>query len=243
MSVALITGGATRIGAAIAKGLSAKGYAVVIHYNRSHERAETLAKSLPKAAIMQANLLEAGAKEMMAQAAKPFGAVSLLVNNASLFEKDDFESLTAQMLLNHYKIHVEMPLLLAQAFARQAPPHASIINMIDQRVLRPNPLFFSYALSKASLYHATIMLAQALAPHIRVNGIGPGPTLKNERQELADFQNQYLATPLERPVALEDIARAVVFLAQTPSLTGQMLALDSGQHLAWKTPDVWGIKE
>jgi NAD(P)-dependent dehydrogenase (short-subunit alcohol dehydrogenase family) len=243
MQVALITGGAARIGAHITRALSKAGYAVVINYHHSKAAAEALAASLPHAAVLQADLMRDDAQDIMTKATKPFGALSLLVNNASLFEKDEFHTLTPEMLHKHHKIHVEMPLLLSQAFAAQAGKGASIVNMIDQRVLRPNPLFFSYALSKASQYHATQMMAQALAPNIRVNAIGPGPTLKNERQEAADFQAQYEATPLERQVPLDDIAAAVLFLAQTTSLTGQMLALDSGQHLAWKTPDVWGIKE
>lgn len=182
---------------------------------------------------------------LMDQVCRKLGAVTLLVNNASIFESDGAQDFTAQTWDAHMRINLEAPLALSRDMANRLPHdrNGNIVNLIDQRVWRLNPKFFSYTLSKSALWTATRTMAMALAPRIRVNAIGPGPTLRNERQDEEDFRAQLRAVPLQRGPEPEEIARAVRFLVDTPSMTGQMLALDGGQHLAWETPDVAGINE
>jgi len=170
----------------------------------------------------------------------------MLVNNASEFEPDALTALDPEQWERHFAINLRAPAFLVRDFARQCPDGADglVVNMLDQRVWKPTPHFFSYQLTKSALWTATQTMAQALAPRgIRVNAIGPGPTVSNTRQGDADFRKQTEATPLKRGATPEEIARAVLFLAATPAMTGQMLALDGGQHLAWETPDVVGIRE
>jgi NAD(P)-dependent dehydrogenase (short-subunit alcohol dehydrogenase family) len=167
----------------------------------------------------------------------------LLVNNASHFGDDSIQTLTPESWAQHVGPNLFAPILLSQAFAKAAealPEDAdpSIVNIIDQRVLRPNPQFFSYTLSKSALYTATQTLAQALAPRIRVNGVGPGPTLPSIHQSQATFDAEVAGVPLQRKTELSDITRAVLYLAGARSVTGQMIAVDNGQHLGWKTPDI-----
>jgi len=169
---------------------------------------------------------------------RSIGPLTLLVNNASTFEDDRIETLTAGTWDAHMAANLRAPILLAQAFARQAPDGALIVNLVDQRVWRPTPLYFSYAVSKAGLWHATRMLAQALAPRIRVNAIGPGPTLPSIHQSEANFAAEADRVPLKRRATPEEIADALAYLVDAPSVTGQMIAVDAGQHLAWRTPDV-----
>lgn len=235
---AFITGGAKRIGAAIARALVAAGYPVVLHYNRSHTEAESLCRELQaqgaKAALVQGDLNDLNAlNALYGRACEAFGPPGLLINNASLFVPDTVPTLEADLFSQHLATNLQAPLLLARAFAEYLPhgENGAIINLIDQRVLRPDPGFFSYAISKAALHHATKMLAQALAPRIRVNAIGPGPVLPNVHEGDTAFAQEAAETLLQRPVPVEEIARAVVFLAQAPNITGQMLAVDSGQHL------------
>jgi NAD(P)-dependent dehydrogenase (short-subunit alcohol dehydrogenase family) len=176
----------------------------------------------------------------VAGATAALGPLTLLVNNASLFEDDRAESFDLDLFDRHMAINLRAPLQLARDFAAQVPAHqeAAIINIIDQRVWRLNPLFFSYTLSKSALWSATQTMAQAFAPRIRVNAVGPGPTLANHMQGADTFAREALATPLARAIDPTEIANAVCFLAQARGVTGQMIAVDGGQHLAWKTPDV-----
>lgn len=240
---ALITGAARRIGRAIALALSEQGYAVVLHANHSREEADALAASIRrdggKAAVALGDLGNAKAVEdIVPAAAAEFGTLTLLVNNASLFDEDEAATMTRAAFERTLAVNLTAPLFLAQAFAAQAPRHASssIVNIVDQRVLRPTPKFFSYALSKSALHDATTTLAQGLAP-VRVNAVAPGPTLPSPRQSARQFAEQAALMPLGRGPSPEEIAAAVVYLAGAASVTGVTIAVDGGQHLAWKTPD------
>jgi len=246
---ALVTGASQRIGRAIALRLARDGYAVAIHAHRSHAKAEALARALgggAKAAVVGGDLADAAAlPKLVTSAVEAVGPLTLLVNNASLFENDVFGALDADQLDRHMAVNLRAPILLAQAFAAQVPAgaDASIVNITDQRVMKPTPLLFSYALSKGALAAATVMMAQALAPKVRVNAVAPGPTLQSPRQNAAAFARQAAAVPLGHGVAPEEIADAVLYLASARSVTGTTLAVDSGQHVAWQTPDAWGIPE
>ncbi|MEQ8747841.1 SDR family oxidoreductase [Pyruvatibacter sp.] len=244
---ALVTGGAKRIGRALVEGLAADGWAVAIHYGSSADAAAALAADIEaqggKAVALQADLTDAGALEsLIREATTALGPLGLLINNASLFEEDTAHTVTPERFDAHMAINLRAPLLLSQAFAAQLPDDAlgNIINIIDQRVWRLTPRFMSYTASKAALWTVTQTLAQALAPNIRVNGIGPGPALRNDRQNPDDFEAQVRAVPLSRGPDMAEFRRTVRFIVETPSLTGQMLALDGGQHLAWQTPDATG---
>lgn len=247
---ALVTGAAKRIGKALALHLAGQGFSVTVHYNNSEAEAQQLVADIQadggKATAIQADLADMKAVERLeAQAAAQFGPVTLLVNNASTFESDEIGSITAQSWDHHLQPNLQAPVFLAQAMAARLPKDEKglIINMIDQRVWALTPRYMSYTLSKAALWSATQTLAQALAPNIRVNGIGPGPTLSNARQSDSDFQAQVNATILKVQPQLSEITAAIDFIRNAPSMTGQMIALDSGQHLAWETPDVVGCFE
>ena len=243
---ALITGGGRRIGAAIALALSRAGYAVVLHANRSRGDAEALAarieKSGGKAAVVVADLADAKAVGGLIPAAAAFAPLTLLVNNASVFEEDEIGSLDRENFDATMAINLTAPLFLAQAFAAHVARFASvdagasIVNIVDQRVLRPTPKFFSYTMSKSALHAATVTLAQALAP-LRVNAVAPGPVLPSPRQTGAQFAAQAAAVPLGRGPSPEDIAAAVVYLAAAASVTGVTLPVDGCQHLSWRTAD------
>ncbi len=239
--VALITGSARRIGAAIARALAREGYAVVLHANRSLGEAGALAAEIAaaggRARVVPGDLAEAGAVEGLMAGAGAFGPLTLLVNNAGEFEPDEIETLSRTGFERTMAVNLAAPLFLAQAFAAQAPDDASIVNVLDQRVFKPTPRFFSYSLSKSALHTATTTLAQALAPRVRVNAVAPGPTLPSPRQSGAAFAQQAAALPLQRGPTPEDIAAAVVYLAQAPAVTGVTIAVDGGQHLAWRTAD------
>lgn len=243
--IALITGGAKRIGGAISDRLAAAGYALIIHARESGE-AEAKAAGLralgARAASISGDLADLDGLAMLLDAAAlPFGPPDLLVNNASLFGKDDLATLDVARFSAHLAVNLQAPVLLAKAFAECLPQGetGAIINLIDQRVFRVNPHFFSYTLAKAALYTATKTLAQALAPRgIRVNGVGPGPVLPNAHDGAEAFALEAAGTPLGRAVRAEEVAEAVLFLAEAEAITGQMLAVDSGQHLGWQTPDV-----
>jgi NAD(P)-dependent dehydrogenase (short-subunit alcohol dehydrogenase family) len=247
---ALVTGGAQRIGRRIVQRLAQEGYGVAIHCNRSVEAAGDLAEAIRaqggRAAVVQADLADPDAPSRIVDAAvRALGPLSLLVNNASEFQPDTAQSLEPALWDRHFTVNLRAPAFLARDFARQLPEGAEgcIVNIVDQRVWKPTPQFFSYSLTKAALFAATQTLAQALAPRIRVNAIGPGPTLRGARQEEEDFARQSEAVLLGRGPAPEEIADAVVFLARARSVTGQMIAVDGGQHLAWETPDVVGMRE
>jgi NAD(P)-dependent dehydrogenase (short-subunit alcohol dehydrogenase family) len=242
---ALITGAARRVGRALARRAHAAGYDVAIHVRHADPDAEALAAELAprggRAAIVTGDLtLDTDLETLIGRAAAAVGPLTLLVNSASLFDDDRIETLTPQSWDAHMGANLRAPILLAQAFAAALPAdrHGLIVNILDQRVLRPTPQFFSYALSKAALWHATRMLAQALAPRIRVNGIGPGPTLASIHQSPEDFAAEIAGLPLERGAAPEEIAEALAYLIDARAVTGQMIAVDGGQHLAWKTPDI-----
>jgi len=235
MKTALVTGGAKRIGAAISKDLAKNGFNVFFQYISSEQEALELAVELQshgvKAVAYEANLMETGsAKRMFAEARNAIGPIDLLVNNASIFEPDTVEDIDEALWDAHFALHLKTPSLLAGEVAKQEDiAEALVVNMIDQRVLRLNPLFYSYTLSKSALWTATRTMAQGIAPKVRVNAIGPGPTLVNARQEDEDFQKQVDGLIMKRGPELDDFGRTIRFLYDTPSITGQIFALDGGQ--------------
>lgn len=238
---ALVTGGARRIGAAIARALVREGYAVVLHANRSREDAEALAGEIiaggGRAAVVLADLADPQAVDKLIPAAAVFAPLSLLVNSAAEFEPDEIGTMDRARFERTLAVNLAAPLFLAQAFAAQAPAGAAIVNVVDQRVFKPTPRFFSYTLSKNALHAATTTLAQALAPRVRVNAVAPGPTLPSARQSEAAFAAQSATLPLERGPSPEDIAEAVAYLARAIAVTGVTIPVDGGQHLAWRTAD------
>ena len=245
----LITGGAKRLGRAIVLDLARHGWSVAIHYNSSEKEARATAADAAtagvKVALLKADLSrESETATLIERAAQELGPLTGLVNSASLFENDDWYSVSRESWDKHMETNLRAPFVLAQAFARQVPrdAHGAIVNLIDQRVLKPTPQFFSYSLSKAGLKWLTTTLAQALAPRVRVNAVGPGPTIINTRQSQADFTRQREATVLGRGAEPQDICDAVRYLLDASAVTGQMLAVDGGQHLIWQTPDV-DVKE
>ena len=248
---ALVTGAARRIGRAIALELARNGHDVAIHYATSAEEAEALAGEIRRmgrrTALVRGDLAEEEAPlRIVLDAVRALGPLSVLVNNASLFEPDTLQTMTTAGWEAHMAVNLRAPAFLAQAFSGQKEPGAAgnIINIIDQRVLKLNPLFFSYTISKSALWTATRTMAQALAPeNIRVNAIAPGPTLANARMSEADFRKQCELTLLGCGTTPEEIAAAVSFILSSPSMTGQMLTLDAGQHLNWQTPDITEVNE
>ncbi len=247
MKNVLVTGAAKRLGRAIALDLAQAGWNVAIHYNGSKADADSAAQAARaagvKAEIIQADLSqESQTATLVSRAAAAIGPLTALINSASLFENDDWQSATRKSWDDHIEVNLRAPLLLSQVFAKQLPAgqNGNIINLIDQRVLKPTPQFLSYSVSKAGLYWLTTTLAQGMGPNIRVNAVGPGPTLKNPRQSDADFDRQRDATILKRGADPADICAAVRYLLDAASVTGQMIAVDGGQHLIWQTPDVQG---
>ena len=239
----LVTGAAKRLGRAIALYLAGEGWNVAIHYHGSADEAENVAKDLrakgAKAATFKANLSrEEESAALIGRAAAELGPLTALINSASLFENDDWQSASRASWDAHMETNLRAPFVLSQAFARQVPDKGAIVNIVDQRVLKPTPQFISYSISKAGLYWLTTTLAQAMGPRIRVNAVGPGPTLRNPRQSEADFSRQRDATILKRGADPADICAAVRYLLTAEAVTGQMLAVDGGQHLIWQTPDV-----
>ena len=245
---ALVTGGAKRVGRAICIALAEAGYAVAIHHRGDAADAKALAGEIiakgGHAAALQADLSDHDeTAALAAKGAAQVGPLMLLVNNASRFDDDDIDSLTPKSWADHMGPNLLAPLLLIQAFAKAAAAFAegsdpSVVNILDQRVLRPNPQFLSYTLSKSALWTATQTLAQALAPRIRVNGVGPGPTLPSIHQSQTTFDAEVAGLPLPRKTEFSDITGAVLYLAGARSVTGQMIAVDNGQHLGWMTPDI-----
>ncbi|WP_269515788.1 SDR family oxidoreductase [Brevundimonas subvibrioides] len=240
---ALVTGGARRIGRAIVLALARRGHDVAIHHRESTDAAEAVASEVRalgrRAAVISADLTdEAAVRALVPAATAALGPLSVLVNNASVFEDDRVGALSREIWDRHIETNLRAPVVLAEAFAAQAPDGSAIVNLLDQRVLKPDPRFVSYAISRNGLWWATRTLAQALAPRIRVNGVGPGPTLKSIHQSDADFQAEAAAVPLGHGAAPDEIAEAVLYLVQARSVTGQMIAVDGGQHLAWQTPDI-----
>lgn len=257
---ALVTGAGKRIGKAIALDLARQGWAVAVHYNRSRDAAEATAaearrRGAPAAAAVGADLLDHAATDGLIEAAR--GALgrdlTLLVNNASIFDYDTLGSATRESWDRHMMSNLRAPFVLTQAVAERAPDpvpdargepvaQAHVVNMIDQRVLKPTPEFMTYSIAKAGLWWFTRTAAQALAPRLRVNAIGPGPTMRGTRQSEAHFEAQRAATILERGADAEGIVRALRYFLSSPAVTGQLLCVDGGQHLAWRTPDVIGVE-
>ncbi|HET6379005.1 MAG TPA: SDR family oxidoreductase [Methylocella sp.] len=244
---ALVTGAARGIGRAIAERLAGAGYRVVMHCSeRSRAGTEAAAESLVrlgrKARALPCDLGEPAAlTRLIGKAASVFGPLTLLVNNAAIFSVDEAGAFDPEDLDRHIAINLKAPLILSRDFAAQLPSgkEGAIVNIIDQRVFRPSPQFFTYTLSKSALWAATRTMAQAFAPKgIRVNAVGPGPVSPNYSQGEAGFAQEVRGVPLARAVAPEEIAGAVLYLAGARNVTGQMIAVDAGQHLAWETPDV-----
>ena len=245
----IITGGATRIGAAIAKKLSGPKVEIVIHYFKSKSNADKLKKKLSKnktkVYLVKGDLSkETDVIKIVKFAKSKLKYFDCLINNASLFENDKLENFTTNSWGRHLRTNLRTPALLTKEFAKNVKgKNNNIINIIDQRVFKLTPFFFSYTISKTGLYTLTKTSAMSLAPNIRVNGIAPGPTLKNKRQSEKHFRKQYLATPLKRQVDVSQICNAVDFFIKNRSITGQVIAIDSGQNLNWQTPDIMGGKE
>ncbi len=242
---ALVTGGGTRIGNAIVRDLAAHGWAVAIHANSSAENAEAEAARIAgdggRAVAIQADLADLDAvRTILPQTNDKLGPATLLVNNAAIFARDAVGELDMQTWETQFDVNLRAPVFLAEAFAAQLPEDqdGNIVNIIDHRVLKLRPDMTSYTLAKSALWTATRTLAQALAPRIRVNGIGPGPVLPNPHEGEAGFAAEIEGTLLKRQVDMADFGHAIRFLVETRSMTGQMLALDCGQHLAWRTPDI-----
>lgn len=242
---ALVTGAGRRIGRALALEAARAGYDVAVHCRASTDEAEATAADVralgPRAAVVSADLSdEAETGGLIAQASQALGPVTLLVNSASAFEDDRVGRLSRQTWDLHLETNLRAPLVLSEAFAAALPADRAglVVNIIDQRVWRPNPQFFSYSLSKAGLWWATQTLAQALAPRIRVNAIGPGPVLPSVHQAPGEFEAEAAGVLLQRRATPDEIAAALRYLIDATSVTGQMIAVDGGQHLGWKTPDI-----
>ncbi len=237
---ALITGAARRIGRALAEALAADGWTVAVHFHGSSQAADEVLASIAakggKAVACDADLSNPDAVAgLVAAATGQIGPLGCLINNASIFERDDIETATLGSWDSHMAINLRAPFFLSQAFTRQLPKGktGAIINVIDERVWHLTPHFASYTISKAGLWALTQTLAMALAPHIRVNAIGPGPTLPSPRQTQAQFDAQARSMPLERGTTPTEICDAARFILAAPAMTGQMIALDGGQHLGW----------
>jgi NAD(P)-dependent dehydrogenase (short-subunit alcohol dehydrogenase family) len=242
LPAALVTGGALRIGRAIVLALTRAGYAVAIHANRSRADAQVLRDDIAgmggHAAVVTADLADHEAvRDLVPAAAESVGPLTLLVNNASVFEPDEVGRLDRERFDRHLAVNLRAPVFLAQAFAAQAAAGGAVVNILDQRVYRPNPRFFSYGLAKSALYAATTTLAQGLAPGVRVNAVAPGPTLANVWHGQDVFERRSAAMPLGRGPTAEEVADAVLFLAQASSITGETIAVDGGQHVVWNRDD------
>lgn len=244
---ALVTGAARRIGLRIAERLAEAGYDVALHASpRSRAEAEAeamrIARGGRRAVVVSGDLEDASVcPALIGAAGAALGPLTLLVNNAALFEEDRADAYDEALWARHMAVNLRAPILLAQQFVAQAPAgrDCAVINLIDQRVLRPTPLYFSYTLSKSALWTATQTMAQAFADRgVRVNAIGPGPVLPNSRDGVAGFSKEIEGVPLHRPVAVDEIAATVLYLAGAAGVTGQLIAVDAGQHLGWRTPDV-----
>jgi NAD(P)-dependent dehydrogenase (short-subunit alcohol dehydrogenase family) len=256
---ALVTGAGARLGQAMALYLGQRGYDVAVHYAGSKVGADDTVSQLKamgrNAVALQADLLdEAATQQLVGRAAEALGGpLNCLINNASVFEYDTIKSSTRESWDRHLDSNLRAPFVLTQQFAAQAPDPetdemgeliatALVINMLDQRIHKLTPEFMSYTIAKMGLWAMTRTTAQALAPDVRVNGIGPGPTLQGHRQSKGHFDRQRAATILKRGANPADITAALGYFLDAPAVTGQMLAVDGGQHLAWETPDVLGVE-
>jgi NAD(P)-dependent dehydrogenase (short-subunit alcohol dehydrogenase family) len=247
---ALVTGAGQRIGRACALALAETGYAVAVHYHHSQQTAEATAAAIRdsggKAVTLAADLADEDAvRVLLPRAAEALGPIGVLVNNASVFGNDTVDTVTREGWNEHLAVNLRAPFVLMQEFAHQLPAgvDGNIINLLDQRVWSLTPYFMSYTLSKAGLWTLTQTMALALAPRIRVNGIGPGPTLPSPRQNHEQFLQQCRSMPLQRGTGPEEVAAALRFILAAPAMTGQMIALDGGQHLGWAQPRQSGVAE
>jgi NAD(P)-dependent dehydrogenase (short-subunit alcohol dehydrogenase family) len=238
---ALVTGAAQRIGRAIALGLAASGFDIAVHHHTSTNAADATAAEIRRlgrrAAVLRADLTdETQTTTLLPRATAALGPIGVLVNNASPFERDEWHDTTRASWDAHIEPGLRAPFVLMQHFARALPGDAEgvVINLLDQRVWSITPHFVSYTVAKAGLWALTQSMALALAPRIRVNGIGPGPALPNTRQTLEQFARQSASVPLGHGTTPDEIARAVLTILALPAMTGQMLALDGGQHLQWQ---------
>jgi len=247
MNAVLITGAAKRLGRAIASKLAKSGWDIAIHYRSSKAEAESLAAEVTKlgrrAALVEGELSdEREVAAIVPQASAALGGLTALVNSASVFEDDRIDTVTQATWDRHIRVNLRAPLMLSQAFAKQLPKGANgaIVNIVDQAVINLTPQFLSYTVSKAALWTLTQTLAQALAPAIRVNAVGPGPSLKAAKQTQANFDRQVAEqTLLKRPSEPQDIAGAVHYLLSARAVTGQLMLVDSGQHLMWHQDDLF----
>ena len=237
----LVTGAGRRLGRAIALDLANRGWRVGVHYGSSAAEAQVLAAEIErmggKAAALQADLADLAAlNSLMEACAEALGPPTCLINNAARFDQDTLATLSAESWQAHLDVNLRAPVFLARAFARSLPENVTgnVVNLIDQKILRLNPDYFSYTIAKAALWTATQTMAQALAPRIRVNAVAPGPVLRSRGQSEAEFQREVGGTLLQRQVEPDDVIAAIRFLLDTPSITGQLIALDGGQHLVWK---------
>ncbi|WP_439525829.1 SDR family oxidoreductase [Roseovarius mucosus] len=259
MTRALVTGAGKRLGRAMALELARQGHDVAVHYATSREAAESVADEIRalgrEAVTLEADLLdEAQVIPLVARAAQALGGpLTTLINNASIFDYDNIQTATRLSWDRHMESNLRAPFVLTQQIAAQVPaptmddydePVAQglVINMIDQRVHKLTPEFMTYTIAKMGLWALTRTAAQALAPRVRVNAIGPGPTLQGHRQSDSHFQNQRRATILQRGANPQDITAALVYFLNAPGVTGQLLCVDGGQHLGWQTPDVLGVE-
>jgi len=245
----IITGGATRIGAAIAKSLANYETAIAIHYYKSKGNALKLKKELENLGS-EVYLLKADfnnlkqTQALLKLAYKKMKGLNCLINNASLFENDNLYNFTDKSFTKHFNINLKAPAILTQSFKKLLKnSEGNIVNIIDQRVEKLTPYFFSYTLSKSTLVTLTKTAAMRLAPNIRVNGISPGPTLKNLRQSESHFKKQWKSVLLKKKVELENICDGIKFLIKNDNITGEIINIDSGQRLAWNTPDIINVKE
>ena len=237
---ALVTGGAKRLGRAMALALAEAGFDLAIHYATSEEEAEATLAAIHalgrRAVALRADLaVETEVARLLPEATAALGPIGVLVNNASTFERDEWHDATRDSWDRHIEPNLRTPFVLTQAFARALPNEARgvVVNMLDQRVWSLTPHFVSYTVSKAGLWTLTQSLALALAPRIRVNAIGPGPALPSPRQTAEQFDRQARSVPLRHATSPEEVARALLAILALPSMTGQMIALDGGQHLQW----------
>ena len=245
----IITGGATRIGAAIAKSLANYETSITIHYNKSKTNALKLKKELESLSsevyLLKADLNNFNqTQKLLSLAYNKMKGLNCLINNASLFENDNLQDFTEKSFTKHLNVNLKAPAILIQNFKKLLKnSEGNIINIIDQRVEKLTPYFFSYTLSKSSLVTLTKTAAMKLAPNIKVNGISPGPTLKNSRQSESHFRKQWKSVLLKKRVELENICDGVKFLMRNENITGEVINIDSGQRLAWNTPDIINTKE
>lgn len=241
---ALVTGAGMRIGRAIALRLAREGYDIAVHCRSSRADADDVVQQIKAsggtALVVQGDLAKAGDVARLVPEAAALGPVTLLVNNASLFRPDSADAPDLELFSEHMDVNIGAPVMLSAAMAQALPMdrRGAIVHILDQRVMKPTPLFFSYALSKAALAAATITMAQSFAPRIRVNAVAPGPTLANVHDGQLIFKAEAAAVPLGQGGTPDEIADAVAYLALAPSVTGQTIAVDGGQHLAWLTPDI-----